>query len=156
MRLALPALVCLAGCGAAVDPSTRDTRADGAAEERAAAPLIARFEAQDASFSSSDAARLAFVVENRGAEPVQLDLDTLGSAILGLEVFDDRGARVLTIPPGTPPRDYKPQMETLAPGASRRFVHELGVFMPPLPEGSYTARVRWRALHSETVRFEID
>jgi hypothetical protein len=125
-------------------------------QARPAAGLTARFEAPAAAFASTTSgASLAFVVVNEGTTPAEIDLDQLGSAILGIDVFGADGDRIATIPPGMPPANYQPRVETLAPGASHRFVVDLNVFSPPLPAGTYTAKVRGDRIASEPVRFEI-
>ena len=120
----------------------------------AADGLVAVFE-QPAGAMVASAATLAFVVENRGTTEATLDLDQLGSAIFAIEVFDASGAQRYTIPPGMPPANYKPRVEQLAPGKSRRFEITLNVFSPELAAGTYTARARPKTIRSETVRFTI-
>jgi len=117
--------------------------------------LVARFEPPSHAIASTTHAELAYSIENRGASPVTIDLDMLGSAIFALEVHHAAGAAVLTIPPGMPPADYTPRTEALAPGGRHRFVLDLNVYSPPLPAGEYTARVRGTGIASETLHFTV-
>ncbi len=119
--------------------------------------LAARFEPVAGPFDSTNVgASIAFVLENRGATPVTLDLDQLGSAIFALEFADaTSGRRIYTIPPGLPPPGYQPRTIVLAAGASRRFVVHLNVFSPPLRAGAYTARVAIAGPRSQVLRFVV-
>ncbi|MGE0790105.1 MAG: hypothetical protein AB7S26_30810 [Sandaracinaceae bacterium] len=117
--------------------------------------LVAIFEPVRVPIPSSTSGRLTFTVENRGPEPATIDLDQLGSAIFGLDVMDDSGNRIPTLPPGVPPLDYVPRTETLPVGGRHRFEVSLNAFSPPLPAGDYRARVSVRGVTSTSVRFEI-
>ena len=116
--------------------------------------LVARFETPAGAMAAGDA-KLAFVVENKGATEEMLDLDQLSSAIFAIEVFDAKGKQIYTIPPGMPPANYQPRRAPIVPGAERRFEVTLNVFSPELAAGTYTARLRPKTIRSETVRFAI-
>jgi hypothetical protein len=128
--------------------------------ERPAPPppptLAATFERPTAPFATTTTgASLAFSVQNRGTAPAEIDLDALGSAIFALEVHDANGQRMYTVPPGVPPQNYVARTATLAPGASRRIEVLLNVFSPPLPPGTYTARLRNPRIEAEPIQFRV-
>ena len=142
----LVALTVLVGCGGSSVSGTEELPITG---------LVARFEVPEGPIATSNDARVVYHVENRGPSPATIDLDVLGSVIMGLEVRDSSGAPVLTIPPGMPPADYVPRKVTLAPGERHRFEPRLSVFSPPLPRGTYTLRVRDGAIKSEVLHFVV-
>jgi len=71
-------------------------------------------------------------------------MDVLAVGILSLDVFDSAGQRIPTIPPPMPltPEEVEAAKEQLAPGQSRRIDYSLHMFSPPLPAGTFTAKLR--------------
>ena len=119
------------------------------------AALRAVLSPDGATFPSSVRGAITVEFRNEGSDDEVLRMDVLGVGILSLDVFDARGERIPTIPPPMPPtpEEMENAKETLAPGESRRVEYSLHMFSPPLPVGTYTAKMR--DVPSNTVTFEI-
>jgi hypothetical protein len=93
---------------------------------------------------ATDAERFRAVctLENTGSGPVQVNLASLSSPSLALEIVDADGAPVLLPPPPVPPA--QPPIETVSAGA--RLVADFPAFLPAWTEpGRYRIRCRYVA-----------
>ena len=100
---------------------------------------------------------------NDGDEPALVNLASLSSPSLALEISDERGEPVLLPPPPVPP--HEPPTTTVEPGQG--YTVEFAGFLPAwTPPGRYRARSRYVAgggrrwveadLRSEWVGFGLD
>ena len=79
-------------------------------------------------------------LQNRGDEPVQLDLEPLVSPSLALEIVDAAGAPVHLPPPPVPTGET----QGARLGTGDRWPVEYVGFLPPwTPPGAYRARLRY-------------
>jgi hypothetical protein len=108
-----------------------------------------------AAFVSSVEGQLTAEITNEGTDPAELRMDVLAVGIFSLDVFDSAGKRIPTIPPPMPltPEEVEQAKELLPPGQSRRIEYTLHMFSPPLPAGTYTAKLR--DIPCEAVTFTI-
>ena len=91
------------------------------------------------------------VLRNNTTQTVVIPAQILTTAILLLEVRNDRGERVNTVPPPVPTAETV----ALVPGAERRVVLGLNVFSPTLPAGRYTVRPRGAVIEGAAVAFRV-
>jgi hypothetical protein len=90
-------------------------------------------------------------LQNRGEDPVEVDLGPLGSPSLALEIVDAAGDRVHQPPPPVP--EGERQLTRLAP--RERGPVEYSGFLPSwTPPGAYRARLRYLGLVAE--RHELE
>jgi hypothetical protein len=93
---------------------------------------------------------------NSSREPIRINLASLSSPSLALEIMDDSGEPVPLPPPPVP--TAHPQSATLEPG--QRYEIEYVGFVPSwTPAGTYRARCRYVTgdvtLHSNWITFEL-
>jgi hypothetical protein len=115
--------------------------------------LVATLSVERANVVAGRDLRLTVAIENRGPEPVDLNLFTSGVNVLFLQVLDAAGNPVATVPPVTPPTTM--ELLTLPPGGGRTVRHDLAMFDPPLPPGDYAVRVSDPSIASGVLRFRI-
>lgn len=101
----------------------------------------------------SDALEIRVSLKNIGTQVVKLREAVLASAVLVLEVENERGEHVPTVPPPVPAAESRDR--TIEPSETIELTYQLSIFSPPLPSGRYSVRVRLAGVSGDPFTFEI-
>lgn len=116
--------------------------------------LRAILQIKDSIFESSMDAYLEATILNTSNTTHEVNASQLQQAVLAVEVFDKKGVRVPTIPPSVPLPTKHLNYIRIKPMEAFITTYDLHIFDPPLPDGSYT--IRMKNMPSNQISFEIN
>lgn len=75
------------------------------------------------------------------------------NTVLAVTVVNEKGIKLHSIPPSTPPSDLRPYKHLLHPGDSLVYEHRLNIFGMEFPPGKYAAYMS--CVPSDSIWFEL-
>ncbi|BDS09761.1 hypothetical protein [Aureispira anguillae] len=108
---------------------------------------------EDSLFQSSRTLQVKAVIMNHSAQTLKLNSRVLNDPILALNVLNQQGQRMPTIPPSLPPTEKEVKSILIKSMETYLISYNLHIFSPPLPKGYYT--IQMKNMPSNNVHFEI-
>ena len=109
--------------------------------EKTRTGLFARLSAAKTDLNSLDEGTIKACVKNYGPYDTTINEFIFQNAILALEVKDDSGRALLSLPPPVPPIGLNEYNRVLHPGDSVLYTYKLDIFVLPERKGIYHVRL---------------